>query len=133
LVFFTLNLQPDVSVCAIKDDDYLILLLLQDLKAFLDGAEHGVIIFSLGSSVRAETFPPEKRDAFIQAFSELPQKVLWKWEGDTLPGQPTNVKIVEWIPQMDVLGNYKYSNLRIHAVSKLSLRTDSILCNTLAC
>lgn len=84
--------------------------LSKDLKEFLDGAEHGVIIFSLGSSVRAETFPPEKRDAFIQAFSELPQKVLWKWEGDTLPGQPTNVKIVHWIPQMDVLA---HPNVRV--------------------
>ena len=90
----------------------------QDLKEFLDGAEHGVIIFSFGSSIRADTFPPEKRDAFIQAFSELPQKVLWKWEGDILPGQPTNVKIVPWIPQMDVLGNYKYSDLRLHTVSE---------------
>jgi glucuronosyltransferase len=107
---------------------------LQDLKEFLDGAEHGVILFSLGSSVRAETFPPQKRDAFIQAFAELPQKVLWKWEGDTLPGQPTNVKIVRWIPQMDVLGNYKYYDLRIHAASELSFRTDTpILCNTRAC
>jgi hypothetical protein len=112
---------------------WLILLLLQDLKEFLDGAEHGVIIFSLGSSIRAETIPSEKRDAFIQAFSELPQKVLWKWEGDTLPGQPTNIKIVRWTPQMDVLGNYKYSDLRIHAVSELSIQTDSILCNTHAC
>jgi len=112
-----------VCVCT---DDYLILHLLQDLKEFLDGAEHGVIIFSLGSSIRAETFPPEKRDAFIQAFSELPQKVLWKWEGDTLPGQPTNVKVVQWIPQMDVLGNYKYSDLRVHGVPELSFRTDSI-------
>jgi glucuronosyltransferase len=96
-------------------EDYL-LFFLQDLKEFLDGAKHGVIVFSLGSSVRAETFPPQKRDAFIQAFSELPQKVLWKWEGDTLPGQPANVKIVQWLPQMDVLGNYKYFNLCIHVV-----------------
>jgi Glycosyl transferases, related to UDP-glucuronosyltransferase len=99
---------------------------LQDLKEFLDGAEHGVIVFSLGSSVRAETFPPQKFDAFIQSFSELPQKVLLKWESDTLPGQPLNVKIVQWIPQMDVLGNYTYSDLRIHLVFELSFQTDSI-------
>lgn len=82
----------------------------KDLKDFMDGAKDGVIVFSLGSSVRAETFPPQKRDAFIQAFSELPQKVIWKWEGDTLPGQPKNVKIVRWFPQMDVLG---HPNIRV--------------------
>jgi hypothetical protein len=76
----------------------------QDVKEFLDGSKHGVIVFSLGSSIRAETFPPQKRDAFIQAFSELPQRVLWKWEGQSLPGQPKNVKTVVWLPQMDVLG-----------------------------
>jgi len=53
--------------------------------------------------IRAETLPANKRDAFIQAFSELPQRVLWKWEDDTLPGQPKNVKIAKWLPQFDIL------------------------------
>lgn len=77
----------------------------KDLKDFLDSAKHGVIYFSLGSSVRTETLPADKRDAFLQAFSELPQKVLWKWEGETLPGKPSNVKTVDWLPQMDVLAH----------------------------
>jgi glucuronosyltransferase len=89
----------------------------------LDGAKNGFIVFSLGSSVRADTFPPEKRDAFIQSFSELPHRVLWKWEGDTLPGQPKNVKIVPWFPQMDVLGNYVHvctHTLLLNYISKLT-------------
>jgi hypothetical protein len=91
----------------------------------MDGAKHGVIVFSLGSSVRAETFPPQKRDAFIQAFSELPQRVIWKWEGDALPGQPKNVKIVRWLPQMDVLGNY--SLLSKHMVSEYSVKRLNVM------
>jgi glucuronosyltransferase len=46
----------------------------------------------------------EKRRFFIEAFSELPQKVLWKWDLASLPGQPENVKIGNWLPQEDILG-----------------------------
>jgi Glycosyl transferases, related to UDP-glucuronosyltransferase len=76
---------------------------LQNIEDFLNGAEHGVIYFNMGSMIRAETLPDEKRDAFLQAFSEMPQRVLWKWEADTLPGQPKNVKIAKWLPQFDIL------------------------------
>nr|CAD7206025.1 unnamed protein product [Timema douglasi] len=57
----------------------------------------------MGSMIRAETFPEEKRRAFLEAFSELPQRVLWKWEGGELPDQPSNVLTQKWMPQFDVL------------------------------
>jgi glucuronosyltransferase len=69
----------------------------------MNGAEHGVIYFSMGSMIQADTLPDDKRQAFVQAFSELPQRVLWKWEADTLPGQPKNVKTAKWLPQFDIL------------------------------
>lgn len=73
------------------------------IQEYLDGAEHGVIYFSLGSVLQAKTLPAEKRDAFLQAFAELPQKVLWKWEEESLPGKPKNVRIEKWCPQVDIL------------------------------
>ncbi|PSN57262.1 UDP-glucuronosyltransferase 2B17 [Blattella germanica] len=73
----------------------------------MNESEHGVIVFSLGSTVRADTFSNQKRDAFLQAFAELPQRVLWKWEADSLPGQPENVKTIKWMPQGDVLGKFQ--------------------------
>ncbi|KAJ9574468.1 hypothetical protein L9F63_008356, partial [Diploptera punctata] len=82
----------------------------EDLEDYLNGAEHGVIYFSMGSMIRAETLPIEKRDAFLQAFAELPQRVLWKWENETLPGQPKNVKISKWLPQFDILN---HPNIRV--------------------
>jgi glucuronosyltransferase len=81
------------------------LLWFQDLKNFLDKAKHGAIFFSLGTNVRSDKMSPEKVKAFLDAFSELPQRVLWKWESDTLPGQPKNVKLGKWLPQNDILGN----------------------------
>jgi glucuronosyltransferase len=77
----------------------------QDLQSFLDEAKGGVIYFSLGSSLRSDHMPEEKRRVFIEAFSELPQKILWKWESACFPGQPTNVKTDTWLPQQDILGN----------------------------
>jgi glucuronosyltransferase len=77
----------------------------QDLQKFVDEAKDGVIYFSLGSSVRSDHMPEDKRRVFIEAFSELPQKILWKWESAHLPGQPENVKIGTWLPQQDILGN----------------------------
>jgi glucuronosyltransferase len=78
---------------------------LQDLQKFLDEAKDGVIYFSLGGNVRSDHMPEEKIQAFLEAFSELPQRILWKWESDILPGQPPNVKSEKWLPQQDILGN----------------------------
>jgi glucuronosyltransferase len=80
-------------------------LYFQDLQIFLDEAKDGVIYISLGSRVRSDLMPEEKRRVFIEAFSELPQKILWKWESARVPGQPEIVKIGDWLPQQDILGN----------------------------
>jgi glucuronosyltransferase len=82
---------------------------LQDIEDYLNGAEHGVIYFNMGSMIRADTLPDDMRDAFLQAFSEMPQRVLWKWENSTLPGQPKNVKIAKWLPQFDILSTQTHS------------------------
>jgi hypothetical protein len=42
--------------------------------------------------------------AFLEAFSKLKQRVLWKWENDSLPGQSSNLKLGKWLPQSDILG-----------------------------
>ncbi|KAG0693715.1 UDP-glucuronosyltransferase 1-1 [Chionoecetes opilio] len=64
----------------------------------------GVIYFSLGSVARSETMPPEYRQAFLEAFRRLPQRVLWKYEGE-LEGVSDNVRISSWLPQQDVLAH----------------------------
>lgn len=76
----------------------------QDLKEFLDNAEHGVVYFSLGSNVKSIALPEAKQQLFLNVFRKIKQKVLWKWERDDLPGRPDNVKIQKWLPQTDVLG-----------------------------
>ncbi|XP_017784593.1 PREDICTED: UDP-glucuronosyltransferase 2B15-like [Nicrophorus vespilloides] len=79
--------------------------LSKDLQKFLDEAPHGVIFFGLGSNLRSSSLPKEKRDAILKALSKLKQKVLWKWEDETLPGQPPNVKLGKWFPQQSILAH----------------------------
>jgi len=77
----------------------------KEFKVFLDGAEDGAIYFSMGGNLRSDQMAPEKVKAFVEAFAVLPQRVLWKWEADTLPGQPKNLKVSSWMPQQEILGN----------------------------
>lgn len=60
----------------------------------------------MGSLLRGETFSAEKRQMFLNVFNKIPQRILWKWEGE-LPGKPSNVMIRKWMPQRDILGIYK--------------------------
>jgi glucuronosyltransferase len=76
----------------------------QDLQKFLDEAKDGFIFFSLGSNIRSDSISNEKRKALLDAFSELPQRVLWKFESDNMPGQPPNLRTGKWLPQSDILG-----------------------------
>jgi glucuronosyltransferase len=72
----------------------------------LDEAKEGAIFFGLGTNVKSTQMSPEKVKAFFDAFSELPQRVLWKWESDSAPGKPKNVMLGKWLPQNDILGTF---------------------------
>ncbi|XP_050693307.1 UDP-glycosyltransferase UGT5-like [Eriocheir sinensis] len=79
--------------------------LSEDLESWIAGAgTEGVIYFSLGSTIRGEAMPPEYRQAFLEAFRRLPQRVLWKYEGE-LEGAFDNVMISSWLPQQDILAH----------------------------
>ncbi len=53
--------------------------------------------------IRAETLPEAKREGLLKAFSSFKQTILWKWENETLPNQPSNVHIFKWMPQREIL------------------------------
>lgn len=77
----------------------------QDIKEFLDSAKDGAILFSMGSFIQSKQWPVDKREALVKAFGRLKQKILWKYENETLPGNPGNIKIGSWIPQRDILAH----------------------------
>ena len=76
----------------------------QNLQKFLDDAKEGVIYFSLGSNMKSKNIPEATRRVISETFAELPYKILWKFEDDSLEGKPDNVMIMKWVPQQDVLG-----------------------------
>ncbi|XP_017083904.2 uncharacterized protein LOC108116482 [Drosophila eugracilis] len=77
----------------------------KDIQEFIEGAEHGVIYFSMGSNLKSKTLPLDKRQALIDTFAQLKQRVLWKFEDTDLPGKPANVFISDWFPQDDILAH----------------------------
>ena len=69
----------------------------------LDTAEHGVIYISWGSMVKADTLSEETREGILRALGKFKQRVIWKYENETLPNQPSNVIIRKWMPQREIL------------------------------
>ena len=47
---------------------------------------------------------------FAGAFAQLPQKVIWKLNGKHALSVTPNVKVVDWIPQNDLLGNQAFKS-----------------------
>ncbi|XP_072386970.1 UDP-glucosyltransferase 2-like isoform X1 [Diabrotica undecimpunctata] len=76
----------------------------KDLQEFMDNSTEGVVFFSMGSNIKSSNFSVKARNAVLNAFSKIPQKVLWKYEED-LAERPANVKIISWLPQSDILAH----------------------------
>ena len=57
--------------------------------------------------IQGSDWPVEKRNAFLKVFSQLKEKVIWKFENETLIDKPDNVMISSWIPQRDILAHSK--------------------------
>lgn len=45
------------------------------------------------------------KQAILEAFSDLPFNVLWKFEDENIPKKTKNIKIVSWVPQTAVLAH----------------------------
>ena len=75
-----------------------------DLTSWVQAAEHGVILVSFGSVIKAAKMPEDKRLALLNTFAKLKQRVIWKWE-DSMNDAPQNVLIRPWLPQTSLLGN----------------------------
>ncbi|XP_032772326.1 UDP-glucuronosyltransferase 2B7 [Rattus rattus] len=67
--------------------------------------EHGVVVFSLGSMIRNIT--QERANTIASALAQIPQKVLWRFEGKKPDTLGPNTRVFKWIPQNDLLGHPK--------------------------
>lgn len=71
----------------------------------MDGAKDGAIFFSLGSNAKSTFLSKEIIAVLLKVFAKLKQRVVMKWESDTMEGQPGNVFIGKWLPQDDILAH----------------------------
>lgn len=77
-----------------------------DLEEFVNGSgDDGFIVFALGSVV--SSIPEEKAKQFLDAFRQIPQRVVWRYTGAVPEDLPKNVRIMKWLPQNDLLAHPK--------------------------
>lgn len=96
----------------------------EDIKDFIESATDGLILFSMGSIVRSTNWTIPQREAFVKTFGKLKQKVIWKYENETLPGNPGNILISSWIPQLDIIA---HPNVKLFITHGGSLGTTEAL------
>ncbi|XP_017767482.1 PREDICTED: UDP-glucuronosyltransferase 2B20 isoform X1 [Eufriesea mexicana] len=77
----------------------------KNIAKFLDEAHEGVLYFNLGSMVKTSSMPKDKLDVLLKVLGSIPRKVIWKWEADDMPDLPSNIFILKWLPQYDILNH----------------------------
>jgi glucuronosyltransferase len=78
----------------------------EDLDKYIAGAEHGVIVMSFGSMKEAHHLWKIIGEKLFDAFARLPQRVIVQYRLDKVYGKvPSNVKLLKWLPQNDLLAN----------------------------
>lgn len=76
----------------------------EDLQAWVDGAhENGFVLVSFGAGVKYLSEDIAKKLA--HALAKLPQRVVWRFSGNKPRNLGNNTKLMEWLPQNDLLGH----------------------------
>ncbi|XP_026236441.2 UDP-glucuronosyltransferase 2B15-like isoform X3 [Urocitellus parryii] len=74
----------------------------KEMEEFVQSSgENGIVVFSLGSMV--SNMPEEKANIIAFALAQIPQKVIWRFNGKKPDKLGPNTQIYEWIPQNDLL------------------------------
>ncbi|XP_025207086.1 UDP-glucuronosyltransferase 2B37-like [Melanaphis sacchari] len=74
----------------------------KDILDFIEDSPHGVIFFTFGSTIKVSSLPEHIENAFKEALADVPQRVLWKYEGE-MKDKPKNVMTKKWFPQREIL------------------------------
>lgn len=60
---------------------------------------------NLGEYVNNRILNDKMLRIFLSTFAELPYNVIWRWADKMVFKIPANVKIWNWVPQENLLGN----------------------------
>ena len=79
--------------------------LSDELREFVEGAQHGIIILSFGSLIKK--YETRWVQFFGSVLSRFEQRVIWKLsKKDVIPENfKKNIKTVSWLPQADLLNH----------------------------
>ncbi|VTJ86042.1 Hypothetical predicted protein [Marmota monax] len=78
----------------------------KEMEEFVQSSgENGIVVFSLGSMV--SNMPEEKANIIAFALAQIPQKVIWRYQGKKPDKLGPNTRTYNWIPQNDLLGHPK--------------------------
>ncbi|EZA48737.1 hypothetical protein DMN91_001862 [Ooceraea biroi] len=88
----------------------------ESMRKFLDEAEKGAIVISLGTNVNWRHIGIDKLKVVVLALSKLKQRVLWKLDDEMsqLVTMPDNIMSVQWLPQNDVLNHKNVKAIWTH-------------------
>ncbi|XP_062864987.1 2-hydroxyacylsphingosine 1-beta-galactosyltransferase [Trichomycterus rosablanca] len=76
----------------------------QEFEAWVnDTDEHGFVVVSFGAGVKY--LSEDISSKLAGALSRLPQRVIWRYSGAPPRNLGQNTKLVEWMPQNDLLGH----------------------------
>nr|XP_020139854.1 UDP-glucuronosyltransferase 2B4-like isoform X5 [Microcebus murinus] len=78
----------------------------KEMEDFVQSSgENGVVVFSLGSMLSNMT--EERANVIAAALAQIPQKVLWRFDGKKPDTLGPNTRLYKWLPQNDLLGHPK--------------------------
>ncbi|XP_069313535.1 UDP-glucuronosyltransferase 2B4-like isoform X2 [Eulemur rufifrons] len=78
----------------------------KEMEDFVQSSgENGVVVFSLGSMISNMT--EERANVIASALAQIPQKVLWRFDGKKPDTLGPNTRLYKWLPQNDLLGRPK--------------------------
>ncbi|KAM6150521.1 UDP-glucuronosyltransferase 2B31-like isoform 2-T2 [Erethizon dorsatum] len=88
----------------------------KEMEDFMQSSgEHGVVVFSLGSMVTNMT--EDRANVIASALGQIPQKVVWRFDGKKPATLGPNTQLYKWIPQNDLLGHPKTKAFVTHGGS----------------
>ncbi|KAH8414637.1 hypothetical protein KR215_011199, partial [Drosophila sulfurigaster] len=74
-----------------------------ELLDFVNGAEHGVIYFSMGMEILNKFLPKNMEQKMLQTFAQLKQRVVWKHEELTMLNKSDNIYLSPMASQRQLL------------------------------